>query len=247
MRPLLLALLLGLLGCVPQAGSSPSPSVQTLLLSNGLIQGRTVRLPALEFDLPGVPVAAATSGGRLYAGFPFQLLVYNQGQLENSLPLSSTPRFLKGWPGVVVGLDEGVYTPGRGLLRLREGALDALAVKDQLYWVDGKAFYAGSSTLAEGPYKLVAGDERRVMALTAASAFIYPDRRSINLPEEPLAAVVVEDLYMLGAKGLYRISASGLQVAFQPGDYSAIATDGESLSLLQDGRLVRFNLSLGGL
>ncbi|MCV5824586.1 hypothetical protein OFN33_29455, partial [Escherichia coli] len=64
---------------------------------------------------------------------------------------------------------------------------------------------------------------------------------------EPLAAVVVEDLYMLGAKGLYRISASGLQVAFQPGDYSAIATDGETLSLLQDGRLVRFNLSLGGL
>lgn len=248
MRLALSLLLLSLLGCVPQAGGGQAPAAdQTLLLSNGLIQGRTVRLRGLEFSLPGVPLVAATSGNRLYAGFPFQLLVYEQGQLENSLPLSSSPRFIKGWPGVVVGLEEGVYTPGRGLLRLREKALDALAVGDQIYWVDGKAFFGGSSLLSEGAYKLVAGDERRVMALTATSAFIYPGGRSISLPEEPLAAVVVEELYMLGKKGLYRISASGLQIAFQPGDYSAIATDGETLSLLQDGRLVRFNLSLGGL
>lgn len=246
---LLLGLLLGVLtACVPQAGGGQAPATdQTLLLSNGLIQGRTVRLKGLEFSLPGVPLVAATSGERLYVGFPFQLLVYVQGQLENSLPLSSNPLYLKGWPGVVVGLQEGLYTPGRGLLRLRERALDALAVADQLYWVDGKAFHAGSSTLAEGAYRLVAGDERRVMALSATSAFIYPEGRSISLPEEPLAAVVVEDLYMLGRKGLYRISASGLQIAFQPGDYSAIATDGETLSLLEGGRLVRFNLSLGEL
>lgn len=242
---LLLGLLLGALAaCVPQA--SPAAD-QVLLLSNGLIQGRSVRLKGLEFSLPGVPLVAATSGERLYVGFPFQLLVYAGGQLENSLPLSSTPRFLKGWPGVVVGLEEGVYTPSRGLLRLREKPLDALVVGDQIYWVDGKAFFGGSSLLAEGAYKLVAGDERRVMALSATSAFIYPDRRSIGLPEEPLAAVVVEDLYMLGRKGLYRISASGLQVAFRPGDYSALVTDGESLSLLQEGRPVRFNLSLGDL
>jgi hypothetical protein len=248
MRLLGLLLLGSLAACVPQAGVGRAPSAeQTLLLSNGLIQGRTVRLGGLEFSLPGVPLVAATSGERLYVGFPFQLLVYEQGQLVNSLPLSSNPRFLKGWPGVVVGLDEGVYTPGRGLLRLRERALDALAVGEQLYWVDGKAFFGGSSTLAEGAYRLVAGDERQVMALGATSAFIYPDGRSIGLPEEPLAAVVVEDLYMLGRKGLYRISASGLQIAFQPGDYSAIATDGQSLSLLREGRLVRFNLSLGGL
>jgi hypothetical protein len=247
-RRLLGLLLLSLLGCAPQVGGGQTPaSEQTLLLSNGLIQGRTVRLKGLEFSLPGVPLVATTAGERLYVGFPFQLLVYEQGQLENSLPLSSSPRFIKGWPGVVVGLEEGVYTPGRGLLRLREKALDALVVGDQIYWVDGKSFFGGSSLLSEGAYKLVAGDERRVMALTAASAFIYPDGRSISLPEEPLAAVVVEDLYMLGKRGLYRISASGLRIAFQPGDYSAIATDGESLSLLQDGRLVRFNLSLGGL
>ncbi|MER3479400.1 MAG: hypothetical protein C4327_02675 [Meiothermus sp.] len=237
---LTLGLAATLTACAPQtSGSAAGP---TLLIAGGVVQGRWVRLEGQPFALPAAPTLAAADGGVVYAAYPFQLLVYQGGNLINDLPLPGTPRFMQVRPRVVLGGDFGLFTPEGG--RYPFQATDAVNTGRALYWVDGKALYAGSRKIADGSFNKVVGDEDYLLALTRREAYRVPEGAWFALPAEARAVALAQDLYLLAPEGIYQLSRSGLRINFLAGAFTDLAADAQGVYALQGGQLIRLSFNL---
>lgn len=237
---LVLSLAATLASCAPHAGATPLEP--TLLVAGGVVQGRWVRLGNQQFALPAAPALAAADGDLVYLAYPFQLLVYQNGSLRDSLPLPGTPTFMQVRPRVVVGGEFGLFTPEGG--RFAFQASDAVNTGRALYWVDGKALYVGSRKITDGSFYKVVGDEGYLVALTKREAYRWPEGVWFPLPAEPKAVALAEDLYLLAPEGIYQLSRSGLVVHFLAGAFGDLAADAQGVYALQGGRLVRLSFNL---
>ncbi|HEU4741304.1 MAG TPA: hypothetical protein VFS50_06885 [Meiothermus sp.] len=236
---LILGLAATLAACAPQTGANASEP--TLLIAGGVIQGRWVRLGSQQFALPAVPTLAAADGGVVYAAYPFQLLVYQNGNLEN-IPLPGTPKFMQVRPRVVLGGDFGLFTPEGG--RFAFQASDATNTGRALYWVDGNALYAGSRKITDGSFNKIVGDGDYLVALTKREAYRVPEGVWFPLPAEPKAVALADDLYLLASEGIYQLSRSGLRINFLAGAFSDLAADEQGVYALQGGQAVRLSFNL---
>ncbi len=233
----LLALLLG--ACAPQ--SQPTEPSLPVLIEGGVVEGRLVRAAGLQLALPNPTPLVARSGETLLAAYPFQLLVYQEGFLRDSLPLPGVPTFLRAKPLPLVGLEDRLFAPGLGTLPYK--AKDALRTQEGVYWLDEEGLYLNRQRLDEGRYTFLSGNTRYIYAFNR-EALRLPDRLRLPLPGRVRAAVVLDELFVLGEEGLYRLSLEGLRLGFRPGRYSGLETDGTYLYTLEKGRLVVLQTNL---
>ncbi|PZA07797.1 MULTISPECIES: hypothetical protein [unclassified Meiothermus] len=229
-----------LAACAPHSGAASKEP--TLLIAGGVVEGRWVRLGSQQFALPAAPVLAAADGETVYAAYPFQLLVYQSGLLKESLPLPGVPKFMQVRPKVVLGGDFGLFTPEGGRFALT--ASDAIHTSRGLYWVDGKALYAGYRKIADGSFDKIVGDEDYVVALTKREAYRWPEGVWFPLPAEPSAVALADDLYLLTPEGIYQLSRSGLILRFLAGAFTDLAADAQGVYALRDGQLLRLSFDL---
>lgn len=237
---LTLGLAVTLAACAPQTGENASQP--SLLIAGGVVEGRWVRLGSQQFALPAVPTLAAADGNLVYAAYPFQLLVYRNGNLEDNIPLPGTPKFMQVRPRVVLGGDFGVFTPEGG--RFAFPATDAINTGRTLYWVDGKALYAGNRKITDGSFSKIVGDDAYLLALTKREVYRVPEGVWFPLPAEPKAVALADDLYLLAPEGIYQLSRSGLRVNFLAGAFSDLAADEQGVYALQGGQLIRLSFNL---
>ncbi|AEB12180.1 hypothetical protein [Marinithermus hydrothermalis] len=237
-RVILAGLGLALGACAP---SLTQPTAPSLLVPGGRIEGGWAVLERLTFPLAGPPLAADRSGGTLYAAYPFQLLAYREGQLVEALPLPGVPRFVRARPALVVGLEQGLFVPERGLLELP--AQDAVRREDGVFWVGREGFWRGRARLVQGAFRAVAGNDRFVFAL-GETAYRFPDGLTFPLPAGWRAAGLAEDLYLLTPEGVVRLSPEGLELDRLEGTFDALAVDASGVWLLAGNRVIRLSLSL---
>lgn len=240
MRAGLVALSLGLAACAPQPQTPPTPT-EPILIEGGVVEGRLVRAIGLQLALPSPAPLVARSGETLLAAYPFQLLIYQNGFIRESLPLPGVPTFVRAKPLPLVGLVDRLYVPGLGTLLYK--AKDALNTKEGVYWLDDEGISLERRRLAEGRFNFLAAGERHVYAF-GREALRLPDRTWVPLPGVVRAAVVLEDLYVLTPEGLFRLSPEGLRLGFRAGAFSGLQTDGVYLYTLEAGRLVTLRLNL---
>lgn len=233
--------LLLLAACAPQPGGPPEGAPVTQLIEGGVAEGRLIRANDLQIALPATPTAVARSGEVLWAAYPFQLLRYQGGILRDSIPLPGTPQWLHAKPGLVMGIGGRVYVPSRGSLPYE--AKDAINTPLGLLWIDSKAFYLERRLISEGNYSFLAGNEKVAYAF-GRDTIRFPDLLRIPLPAQAKAAVVLDELYLLTAEGLYRLSLEGLQLGFRPGKFEGLESDGSRLYTLEGGRLLQLTLNL---
>ncbi len=237
-RALLAGLGLALGACAPRA---TQPSAPSLLVPGGRIEGGWVILEHLTFPLAGPPLAADRAQDTLYAAYPFQLLTYQGDQLTEALPLPGVPRFVRARPALVVGLEQGLFVPGRGLIELQ--AQDAVRREDGVFWVGAGGFWRERTQITQGAFRAVVGNDRFVFALGKA-AYRFPDGLTFPLPARWRAAGLAEDLYLLTPEGVVRLSPEGLEVGRFAGAFDALAVDSSGVWLLTGDRVVRLSLSL---
>lgn len=242
MRAGLVAFSLGLAACAPQPQTPPTPAApEPILIEGGVVEGRLVRAIGLQLALPSPTPLVARSGEALLAAYPFQLLIYQNGFIRESLPLPGVPTFVRARPLPLVGLADRLYVPGLGTLLYK--AKDALNTKEGVYWLDDEGISLERRRLAEGRFNFLAAGERHVYAF-GREALRLPDRTWVPLPGSVRAAVVLEDLYVLTPEGLFRLSPEGLRLGFRAGAFSGLQTDGVYLYTLEAGRLVTLRLNL---
>ena len=234
-------LLLALSGCMPQQAAQPSEGVVPKLVEGGVLEGRIYRASDLQIALPSAPSALARNGATLWVAYPFQLLRYQDGVLQASLPLPGRPQFMHAKPGLVMGIDNRLYIPSRGSLPYE--AKDALNTQAGVLWIDSKTFYLERRVITEGSYSFIAGNEKLAYAF-GRETVRFPDLLRIPLPALAKAAVVLDDLYILSDGGIYRLTLEGLQQGFRPGKFEGLESDGSRLYTLESGRLVQMNLNL---
>ncbi len=241
MRWGLLALGLGLSACVPQTQSTPASSTAPILIEAGVVEGRMVRALGLQLALPNPTQSVARNGETLLAAYPFQLLIYQSGFLRDSLPLPGVPTFVRAKPLPLVGLEDRLFVPGLGTLLYK--AKDALHTREGVFWLDDDGLNLDRRRLSEGRYSFLSASQRYVYAF-GREALRIPDNLRIPLPGIARAAVVLDDLYVLTAEGLHRLSLEGLRLGFRAGNFSGLETDGTYLYTLESGRLVTLRLNL---
>jgi hypothetical protein len=206
-----------------------------------VVEGRFVRAVGLQLALPGPTPLVARNGETLLAAYPFQLLIYQNGFIRDSLPLPGVPTFVRAKPLPLVGFADRLFVPGRGTLLYK--AKDALHTKEGVYWLDDEGVSLERQRLAEGRFNFLAAGERYVYAF-GREALRLPDRTRVPLPGSVQAAVVLEDLYVLTSEGLFRLSPEGLRLSFRAGTFSGLQTDGVYLYTLEAGRLLTLRLNL---
>lgn len=239
MRAGLAACGLWLAACAPQPATPPTST--PILIEGGVVEGRVVRAGALQLALPSPTPWVARSGSTLLAAYPFQLLIYQDGLIQESQPLPGVPTFVRAKPLPLVGLEDRLFVPGLGTLPYK--AKDALYTKEGVYWIDQQGLYLGRRLLAEGRFSFLAASERYVYAF-GREALRLPDNLRVPLPAGVQAAVVQDDLYVLTSEGIYRLSPEGLQLGFRAGVYKGLETDGTYLYTLEAGRLRTLQLNL---
>ncbi len=235
------SLLIALSACAPQTTTPQSQSTSLTLIEGGTVEGRIVRASGLQLALPSAPVAIARNADLIYAAYPFQLLIYQNGFVQNTLPLPGTPTFIRAKPQVLVGFADRVFVPGRGSVGY--AVRDAVNTKNGIFWLDEKGVKFENQQLAEGSYSFLAASDRFVYAM-GREALRLQDSLRIALPDTPLAAVVLTDLYVLVKDGIHHLTLEGLRLGFVAGNFSGLESDGERLYTLQDGRLVTLTLDL---
>jgi len=242
MRVGLVACGIWLAACAPQplAPLDAAPS----LIEGGVVEGRLVRAAGLQLALPSPTPWVARNGPTLLAAYPFQLLVYQNGFIQDSLPLPGIPTFVRAKPLPLVGLEDRLFVPGLGTLAYK--AKDALRTKQGVYWLDDKGLYFERRLLAEGRFGFLAASERYVYAFNR-EALRLPDKLRVPLPAGVQAAAVLDDLYLLTAEGIYRLSLEGLRLGFRAGTFRGLETDSSYLYTLEAGRLVTLRLNLDAL
>lgn len=238
--PSLLALITA--SCAPQT-QIPSVSANTapILIEGGVVEGRMVRAIGLQVALPNPTQSVARNGETLLAAYPFQLLIYQNGFLRDSLPLPGIPTFVRAKPLPLVGLEDRVFVPGLGTLLYK--AKDALNTREGVFWLDGDGLNLDRRRLSEGRYSFLSASQRYVYAF-GREALRIPDNLRIPLPGTVSTAVVLDDLYVLTAEGIHRLSLEGLRLGFRAGRFSGLETDGAYLYALESGRLVTLRLNL---
>jgi hypothetical protein len=241
MRWGLLALGLGLSACVPQSQSTPAFGSAPVLIEGGVVEGRLVQAIGLQLALPSPTPWIARSGPTLLAAYPFQLLVYQNGFIQDSLPLPGVPTFVRAKPLPLVGLEDRLFVPGLGTLLYK--ARDALHTREGIFWLDDDGLNLDRRRLSEGRYSFLSAGQRYVYAF-AREALRLPDNLRVPLPGVARAAVVLEDLYVLTDEGLHRLSLEGLRLGFRAGKFTGLETDGTYLYTLESGRLLTLRLSL---
>jgi len=212
-----------------------------LLIEGGVVEGRMVRAAGLQLALPNPTPLVARNGETLLAAYPFQLLVYRNGFLHDSLPLPGLPTFVRAKPLPLVGLEDRLFVPGLGTLLYK--ARDAVLTREGVFWLDEAGLNFERRRLSEGRYDLLAANQRYVYAF-GREALRYPDSLRIPLPGPAKAAVVLDDLYVLTAEGVHRLSLEGLRLGFRAGQFSGLETDGSFLYTLEAGRLRTLHLNL---
>lgn len=239
MRAGLLACGLWLAACAPQTQTSANTA--PILIEGGVVEGRMVRALGLQLTLPSPTPWVARNGPTLLAAYPFQLLIYQNGFIRDTLPLPGIPTFIRAKPRPLVGLEDRLFVPGLGSLGYK--AKDALSTPDGVYWLDEEGLHQGRRLLAEGRFAFLAAGEHYLYAF-AREALRLPDRLRVPLPAGVRAAVVLDELYVLTPEGLHRLSLEGLRLGFRAGDYTGLETDGTYLYTLESGRLVTLGLNL---
>mgnify|MGYP001627173561 FL=1 len=240
MRAGLVACGVWLAACAPQAQSPVN--ADPILIEGGVVEGRVVRAAGLQLALPSPTRWVARNGSTLLAAYPFQLLVYHNGFIQDSLPLPGVPTFVRAKPRPLVGLEDRLFLPGLGTLAYK--AKDALSTSEGVYWLNNEGLYLERRLLAEGRFDFLAASERYVYAF-AHEALRLPDYLRVPLPASVRAAVVLDDLFVLTPEGIYRLSLEGLHLGFRAGAYKGLETDGTYLYTLESGRLVTLGLNLG--
>jgi len=228
-----------LAACAPQS-QTPATS-GPILIEGGVVEGRVVQGVGLQLALPSPTPWVSRYGPTLLAAYPFQLLVYQNGFIQDSLPLPGVPTFVRAKPLPLVGLEDRLFVPERGTLAYR--AKDALNTKAGVYWLAEEGLYLERRLLAEGRFGFLAANERYVYAF-AREALRLPDNLRVPLPAGVRAAVVLDELYVLTPEGLYRLSLEGLRLGFKAGSYSGLETDGAYLYTLEGSRLLTLRLNL---
>lgn len=239
MRAGLLACSLWLAACAPQTQTPASPA--PILIEGGVVEGRMVRAGGLQLALPSPTPWVARNGPILLAAYPFQLLIYQNGFIQDALPLPGVPTFIRAKPRPLVGLEDRLFVPGLGSLAYK--AKDALSTPEGVYWLDEEGLYLERRRLAEGRFAFLAANKDYVYAF-AREALRLPDRLRVPLPAGVRAAVVLDELYVLTPEGLHRLSLEGLRLGFRAGNYSGLETDGTYLYTLESGRLLILELDL---
>lgn len=240
MRAGLVACGLWLAACAPQIQSPVD--ADPILIEGGVVKGRVVRAAGLQLALPSPTRWVARSGPTLLVAYPFQLLIYQNGFIQDSLPLPGVPAFVRAKPRPLVGLEDRLFLPGLGTLAYK--AKDALSTTEGVYWLDDQGLYLERRLLAEERFSFLAASERYVYAF-AREALRLPDNLRVPLPSGVRAAVVLDDLYVLTPEGIFRLSLEGLRLGFRAGAYEGLETDGTYLYTLESGRLVTLGLNLG--
>lgn len=243
MRPILFVLLGLLAACMPQGQTSNLGTAATAprLIEGGIVDGRIVRATNLSLALPSTPLAISRNGDSIYAAYPFQLLVYQNGFLRDSQPLPGVPRFVRAKPEVVVGTEDRLYVPGQGSFPYK--AQDAVETRYGLFWLDGKGLNLGKDRISEGNYSFLAAGDQYTYAFSG-DALRLPDQTRIPLPAPVKAAVVLDNLYVLTPAAIYKLSPEGLQLGSIKGSFEGLEADPNTIYTLQDGALVRLNLNL---
>lgn len=241
MRWGLLALGLGLSACVPQTQSTPASSGAPVLIEGGVVEGRLVQAAGLQLALPSPTPWVARNGPILLAAYPFQLLIYQNGFIQDSLPLPGVPTFVRAKPLPLVGLEDRLFVPGLGTLSYK--AKDALYTREGVFWLDDDGLNLDRRRLSEGRYSFLSSSQRYVYAF-GREALRLPDNLRVPLPGVARAAVVLEDLYLLTDEGLHRLSLEGLRLGFRAGKFTGLETDGTFLYTLESGRLLTLRLNL---
>jgi hypothetical protein len=237
-------LLLGLVACAPQLSPQVSPTdlpTEPKLLESGTWSGRSVKTGGLEISLPSAALAVAGNKETLWVAYPFQLLVYRNGFLQETLPLPGVPTFIKSAPLPVVGFADRLYVPGLGTLGFK--AKDALHTRLGVFWLDEKGVSLERRRLVEGSFSVLAANQRYVYAFGREGVRL-PDQARIPLPAPARAALVLDDLYILSETGIHRLTPEGLQLGFRPGLFSGLQSDGSRIYTLESGNLVGFSLDL---
>jgi len=245
LRPaLVLSSLLALItaSCAPQTQIPSIPAdTAPILIEGGVVEGRMVRAIGLQVALPNPTQFVARNGETLLAAYPFQLLIYQNGFLRDSLPLPGIPTFVRAKPLPLVGLEDRLFVPGLGTLMYK--AKDALKTREGVFWLDGDGLNLDRRRLSEGRYSFLSASQRYVYAF-GREALRIPDNLRIPLPGSVSAAVVLDDLYVLTAEGIHRLSLEGLRLGFRAGRFSGLEADGNYLYTLEAGRLVTLRLNL---
>ncbi|SDF02913.1 hypothetical protein SAMN04488243_12115 [Thermus arciformis] len=191
-------LALALAACAPLAGQAPLLPYPGGFAQGGVVSGR------FAVALPGTPLFLDADEKALYAAYPYQLLVYEEGGLK-SLPLPGVPRFLRASPRPVVGLEGAIWTE-EGLYPY--SALDALLMEEGLYHVDGRGLYREGRRLKAGGFRQVVAWEGRVVALGEEVLF-YPEGPRYPLPHPARKAqagacgvvALLDKVYLVGLEG----------------------------------------------
>ncbi len=231
----LLPLTLVLAACAPrqQAGSP-----RVLLVPGGRIVGSWAELPEGTFPLPGPPLFADRAGGALYLAYPYELQIYQHGELTASEALPGVPTFLHAFPEPVVGTTAGVYAPGRDLPPYP--AQDA-RLNRSLWWTDGAA-HRNDRNLDPGPFRRVVADRDRVAFLGEEAYFPEEGRFAIPAFQD---AELMGSLYLLTEGGVLRYAPSGLLLDQRPGRYRELAVgDGKVWLLDFENRVIRLDADL---
>ncbi|MDX2008275.1 MAG: hypothetical protein SFU83_23775 [Meiothermus sp.] len=212
-----------------------------VLVEGGVLEGRQVRAFGLNVTLPSAPAALARNGEVLYAGYPFQLLIYRRGVVESSVQLPGIPRYIKAKPLPLVGLENGLFVPGQGLLSYP--ARDALNTRQGIYWLDNDGVNLERRRVVEGSFGLMAASDQAVYAFGREGVRVSDGLR-FPLPRPATAAVVQGDVYVASAQGIVRLNPDGLRLGSVDGVFSGLESDGTRLYSLRDGRLVTISLDL---
>lgn len=226
--------------CAPQTIASTQPSTP-ILIEGGIVEGRVARMNGSLLALPSRPLAIARSSELIYAAYPYQLLTYQNGLLQDTAPLPGVPTYIKAKPQLLIGFADKLFIPGRGTVEYK--ALDAINTKLGVFWLNDKGVHLERSRIAEGNFSFLAGNERYVYAM-GREALRLQDSRRIALPNTPKAAMVLDDLYVLTQEGIYHLTLEGLRLGFTAGSFTGLESDGQRLYTLQDGKLVTLSLDL---
>lgn len=216
---------LGLLAACAPAAQGPLLPYPGGFARGGLVEGR------FSLALPGTPLFLDADVKALYAAYPYQLLVHEEGRLQ-SLPLPGVPRFLRASPRPVVGLEGGVWTESAFY---PYPAQDALLTEEGLYRVDGRGLYRDGALLLPGAFRQVVAWEGWVVALGEEARF-YPEGPTLPLPKPVRKAqagacgvvALLEGLYLVRPEGLKPLGMAQDFAVFEEKIY--LAPSGEVLN-----------------
>jgi hypothetical protein len=214
---------LGLLSACAPLAQAPLLPYPGGFARGGWVEGR------FAVALPGPPLFLDADEKALYAAYPYQLLVYREGQLL-SLPLPGVPRFLRAHPRPLVGLPGGIWTEESFY---PYPARDAVLTETGLYYVDAQGLHRERTLLRPGAFSQVVVWEGGVVAL-GEEAYFYPEGRALPLPRPARKAQAGACGVVALLDGLYLVRPEGLKALGVAQDF---AVHGERIYLAPSGEV----------